>query len=57
MRLNLGLDKLFNVVSGDLDGLRVEFAMQFRLFRGIEFALGSLQAVVSEQILGLSRLC
>src|SRR5580698_10816650 len=44
MRLNLGLDKLFDVVPSDLDRLCVEFAMQFRLFRGVKFALVSLQA-------------
>src|ERR1700739_2379042 len=44
MRLNLGLYVLFDVVSSNLDRLRIEFAMQFRLFRGVEFALVSLEA-------------
>ena len=44
MRLNLSLNKLFDVVPSDLDRLSVEFAMQSRLFRGIEFALRRLQA-------------
>ena len=44
MRLNLGLYVLVNVVSSDLNRLRVEFAVQLRLFRGVEFALVSLEA-------------